>query len=343
MLGLSMPCGAAAAGGGGGAGWLGRGADQAGCSKARGGAAPRDARALSSSSQPPRAAGAPCRRQWSRRARARRPAGTRRGWPRARPQTVSRGSAPPAGRARSARPRRRRPPRLWGSRSASLAARGPRRGAAAPPAGGAGAAGRGGGLGAGERAVWRRRRGNCNQSHSQKPGQTRVKPQSKRAPHLEQGREVGLQAAGLGADREVQVGALERGRPGPAAGGARAQAQLGLDVLKGPGSREAGCEGGRWASGAGFEHLRPPLLPGGGRGQHPPSPRSQAPDAAPLKDRTWRTRSVAVAVSAMMGTSGSVSRSIASWRNAGRKSWPYSEMQWASSTAISAMPWGVFW
>lgn len=63
-------------------------------------------------------------------------------------------------------------------------------------------------------------------------------------------------------------------------------------------------------------------------------------DSAPPPPRTWRTRCVAVAVSAMMGTPGSASRMPASWRNAGRKSWPYSEMQCASSTATIAMPWG---
>ena len=54
-----------------------------------------------------------------------------------------------------------------------------------------------------------------------------------------------------------------------------------------------------------------------------------------------RTRSVAVAVSAMIGTSGNSARSLASWRYSGRKSWPHSLMQCASSIAICAMfqPW----
>ena len=49
-----------------------------------------------------------------------------------------------------------------------------------------------------------------------------------------------------------------------------------------------------------------------------------------------RTRSVAVAVSAMIGTSGKCLRSFASWRYSGRKSWPHSLMQCASSIAICA-------
>ena len=46
-----------------------------------------------------------------------------------------------------------------------------------------------------------------------------------------------------------------------------------------------------------------------------------------------RTRSVAVAVRAIIGTDGKSGRSWASWRYSGRKSWPHSLMQWASSTA----------
>ena len=46
-----------------------------------------------------------------------------------------------------------------------------------------------------------------------------------------------------------------------------------------------------------------------------------------------RTRSVAVAVSAIIGASGNNSRNEASWRYSGRKSWPHSLMQWASSIA----------
>jgi hypothetical protein len=59
-------------------------------------------------------------------------------------------------------------------------------------------------------------------------------------------------------------------------------------------------------------HALPPALP-------PARPPARRPLAC-------RTRCVAVAVSAMMGTPGSVSLSVDSWRNAGRKSWPYSEM-----------------
>ena len=46
-----------------------------------------------------------------------------------------------------------------------------------------------------------------------------------------------------------------------------------------------------------------------------------------------RTRSVAVAVSAMIGVSGRYSRSVESWRYSGRKSCPHSLMQCASSIA----------
>ena len=49
-----------------------------------------------------------------------------------------------------------------------------------------------------------------------------------------------------------------------------------------------------------------------------------------------RTRSVAVAVSAISGTSGKRRRSSLSWRYSGRKSWPQSLMQCASSIAIIA-------
>ena len=49
-----------------------------------------------------------------------------------------------------------------------------------------------------------------------------------------------------------------------------------------------------------------------------------------------RTRSVAVAVSAMNGTSGKMLAQVARvWRYSGRKSWPHSLMQCASSTAMS--------
>jgi len=42
----------------------------------------------------------------------------------------------------------------------------------------------------------------------------------------------------------------------------------------------------------------------------------------------------------MMGTSGSTSLSIDSWRNAGRKSWPYSEMLRVHWQRIGAVHWG---
>ena len=44
-----------------------------------------------------------------------------------------------------------------------------------------------------------------------------------------------------------------------------------------------------------------------------------------------RTRGVAVAVSARQTACGKRLRTSASWRYSGRKSWPHSEMQWASS------------
>jgi hypothetical protein len=50
-----------------------------------------------------------------------------------------------------------------------------------------------------------------------------------------------------------------------------------------------------------------------------------------------RTRLVAVAVSAMIGTSGNCARNFFSSRYSGRKSWPHSLMQCASSIAIWAM------
>ena len=49
-----------------------------------------------------------------------------------------------------------------------------------------------------------------------------------------------------------------------------------------------------------------------------------------------RTRSVAVAVSAMKGTPGKCVRRSEICRYSGRKSWPHSEMQCASSIAMSA-------
>ena len=46
-----------------------------------------------------------------------------------------------------------------------------------------------------------------------------------------------------------------------------------------------------------------------------------------------RTRGVAVAVIASVGMPGSASRTVTRRRYSGRKSWPHSLMQWASSTA----------
>ena len=51
-----------------------------------------------------------------------------------------------------------------------------------------------------------------------------------------------------------------------------------------------------------------------------------------------RTRPVAVAVRAMNGTPVIFERSSRIWRYSGRKSWPHSLMQWASSTATQATP-----
>ena len=48
-----------------------------------------------------------------------------------------------------------------------------------------------------------------------------------------------------------------------------------------------------------------------------------------------RTRSVAVAVNAIIGVSGKRPRSSAICRYSGRKSWPHSLMQCASSIAIN--------